>query len=326
MKKKTAVIVAAVSLLVAAGLVAAWALGAFDAPPPLSYAPKDADVIAYADLEKIFAHKVGAALKAKITKEQLDELKEKSGFTLDDLLNSEVFVFADSRNFDGKNLMAPDAIVKFNRGDNMPEKLLIELKKNGGDKIVSSGIDGKMAIRNDRGNTLIALNRTMMQISPGFSRGRPRCLTGGGETELAKAVDTSALFSIAFRASDETRRYFAGSPFAVLGDLLFAMANIRERGSDLELEIALTFSKPENAKAAQELLQGLIAAAANACQDADQKRLLESIRIAVGHRKLTASLRESADNVVKLIGDLKEPTAPRAFVSMHPAAPTAPTK
>ena len=216
-----------------------------------SYAPEKADMIAYVNVRKISANKVGQAILAREdAKEQIAEVEKKTGLKIADMLNSEVAVFLDSRTFGGEN-PAVSAIGRFARTScDLPEKIFASVKKEDKD-VKEITVEGKKAVTDKDGNVaMIELSKTMVQISSKSGDKGFVVLKPGALTDLAKAIDTNALVSIAYRVSDNVRdfaKWFL--PKEIIGDVTFVTANLIENKDSIDAEFVLMFTKAESAVA-----------------------------------------------------------------------------
>lgn len=272
---------------------------------PVSYAPADADLIAYINFQKISANKIYTTLRAREdAKAAIAEAEKQSGLKVDDVMKSDAALFVNTKTFDGGNIPAMSGIVCFAK-DNMPAKIFDNIKKQ--DKTTKeTKIEGKTALTAPDGSVaIIALNQNTMQVSAKQGDKPFVCLTAKGDTALTKAVDQNALISIAFKAGDETRKMAKEAlGDAVPNDITFVTANLRENKDSLDLELVVKFEKADSAKAAQEFLVSQRDAAKGAIDDAELKKTLEGVKIEAKGQKLVLTASEKVDEILATINKM----------------------
>lgn len=299
---KKSIISCAAAMLVIAGLVTGCGKKEVS---PVAYAPADADLIAYVNVQKISANKIATTLRAREdAKEGIAEAEKKSGLKVDDLLKSEGAIFVNTKTIEGNPVPAISAVVRFAADSGDMSKKLFDFAKKENKTVKETKVDGKAALADDNA-AIIALSKSTIQISAKQGEKAFACLAAKGETELTKAVDTTALISIAYKAGDEARKavkeQFGGE---VPNDITFVTANLRENKDNLDVELVFKFEKAESAKAAQEYLAKMRDVFKGTSDDPKIKKSLEDIRIEAKGKALTISSSEKIDEIIETINQL----------------------
>lgn len=297
---KKIIIVCALAMLAIVGLVTACAQRE---PSLVTYAPADADLIGYVNLRKISANKIGKAILAREdAKAQIAEFEKKSGLKADELLNSEVAVFANTASFSGK-IPAMSVIGRAKSADDLAAKIFAAIKKDS-KETKDIQVDGKKAITGGDGEmALIELGRNLLQISSKQGDKGFAALKSGAGTELGKTVDTNALVSIAYKVSDEVRKLIKENIPMIPEDVSFVAVNIRENNDSIDTVLEVKFAKPESAEAAKGTLITLRDNVKDSEEAKQYKKNLEGLKIDAKGDTLTITASEKVDEIIKLINE-----------------------
>ena len=305
--KKT-IISCALAMFAIVGLVTACSQ---QEASPVSYAPADADLIAYINGKKLSANKVGQAIKAREdAKTEIAEAEKKCGFKVDDVLNSEIAVFINTKTIEGDKTPAMSIIGRFEESVDLPGKLFECAKKNG-KNTKELTIDGKKAITDEKGEfALIELSKSTLQFSAKQGDKPFGALKPGAGTELTKSIDTGALISIAYKVSDEARKQLKETLPMIPEDVAFVTLNVRERQENIDAEIVVTFEKEESAKVLESFLITIRETYKSQIEDPAAKKQLEGVKVVCNGNKIVVSASATADEIVALINDQAKPAAP----------------
>ena len=303
MKKTAAIVIAVVALVAIVGVAAAWIAGAFSAPIT-RYAPKDSDIAVYVNINKINQHRITKAVKKyDAVKAGLKDAQSKTDIPLDDLLASEVRIFANTDKFDPEKPVM-NAIISFEKAG-LPAKALASAAKEEGSE--KCNIQGKAAVKDKKANVaIIELGKKLLQVSGGAE---PVCLTKGPETALAKAIDTGALVSIAYQVNKKAVDMANAQAKEAVGatipeDIATVTLNLRDGGKDLLLEAALNFKSDKSAAEFTKILEGKLAEAKAAFKETkDVDDILGKIKIVNKGAKITISIAYPVDEIIKKIDE-----------------------
>ena len=291
MKKRLLVVLLAV--LAVAGICAA---GPADPAAMLSYAPAGTDVIAYINSGKINSNRLMKALLMQEGPAQaLEEFRKITGLALDDLMDSESVLFAETGSFGKDAVPTVSGLQKFHGSGDVPRRIMDVLLKTGKYKAIA--VDGKPAVTENGGNVaFIALDGSVMQVSSVPPRKTLRRLTRGGRTALAEAVDTDALISIAFRPDAESRAKLKETSQGVFpDDVVFVAVHVRERGDNVDAELVIELEKDESVRTLDGLLLLMLNQAKQNCDDAKTAKLLERVKIDSRGRRVVVTLSVNTD-------------------------------
>ena len=297
---KKIITVCALAMLATVGLVTACAQ---KEAPLVSYAPADADLVGYINLQKIAANKIGKTILAREdAKAQIAEAEKKSDLKVDELLNSEVAVFANTASFSGK-LPAMSVIGRAKGAEDLGAKIFAAAKKDGKD-VKDIQVDGKKAITDKDGEmAMIELGRNLLQIGSKQGEKGFVALKSGAETELAKSVDTNALISVAYKVGAETRKLIKENVPMIPEDVTFVTVNIRENKDSIDTELVVKFEKAESAAAAKGTLITLRDNLKDSEEAKQYKKNLEGLQIDAKGDALIITASEKVDEIIALIND-----------------------
>lgn len=269
----------------------------------VTYATADADLVGYINVQKLAANKIGKTLLAREdAKAQIAEFEKKTGLKADELLKSETAMFVNSASFKGK-LPAMSVISRFKSADDQGAKIFAAIKKEDKDT-KDIKVDGKKAITDKDGEmALIELGKNLLQVSSKQGDKGFVALKSGAETELAKAVDTTALMSVAYKVGAETRKLIKENVPMIPEDVTFITINIRENKDSIDAELVVKFEKAESAAAAKGTLVTLRDNVKDSEEAKQYKKNLEGLKIDAKGDALIITASEKVDEIIKLVND-----------------------
>lgn len=259
----------------------------FSGPSLADYAPEDTNMIVYANVEAFADHPLCADLEKimSVNRKDLEKELKKEKIELDDALSTKICFFFNVEDLlNGKMSflgMADTAVDT--------ETLLASAKKNFKDdesaKIDDSEIDGDAALYVEKPGEnvcLIARSGSLLQFS--FAEDKKAIVQEALEKEgidLADAIDTGAIVSVAVDVErigltkQNKQMVKEMGADALIDGLKFVTVNVTDKGSDLGVEIVLTYEESDVAKEAEDTLETYRKMGARTVEDKDLKEFLK---------------------------------------------------
>lgn len=256
-------------LLTALCAVAGFASAVSAAPGDVKFAPAEADLIIRIDGARIVKNQVFQKLRALPEFQKFDQDAQKElapyDLTLDDLLKTEICVFADVNNFNAER----PAIEMLSRTSKPLAKKMFALidrksvEKKDKTAIKSATIGGKDArVVNEEGMSIavIALDNDLIQLS--LNAAAPTALTKQGNAELCAIIDSDAMISIAYRMdAAAAKALLAKTPQDIhpfIDGLIAASVNVVDGGSEIKFRAELAYAVKEKADGVRQMFSGLL--------------------------------------------------------------------
>ena len=339
MKTSTKIIISAAAVLVIAVIVVClFVFGVFEGRSELpQYAPEGTDVIVYVNGRKIAGTKAFAAFKKTAAYGEMAGAARRKGLDIDKVFQGEACVFFDFGSvFRHPAKVFPFTVIyrgsqaetlfelsrkntgeKVEKAEAAADKAKAEAANNGREyvtptipKFSADKIDGKPAfvMTGDANVAAILLDKDLVQYSVAGDKSKliDTPLKKKKGTRLTKAVDTSALISIAWKV-DIPQNAAAGKGKNPSGDIVtdleIVSLHVYESGDDLRIKLVGSYRSIEKAKAAQESVIALRKLARERIGDGDKELadVLKALEISQSGNKVTISLKYGQDDFVKLI-------------------------
>jgi len=242
--------VAAALLLSCAGVMAA----------DVDYAPESADLIVRVNGAKFCGGKAWAAVKSSPQYPKMERdvhgVLAKSGLTLDDVLNTDICLFYDTRKED----RSVDMVARNPKISSDTALAWLDSERNGtAEKTKIDGREARVIKQDGVVCTAIVLGADLVQMSirgeaAGALVSRPR-------SALAAAVDPGSAVSVAYKGSSDSFEVLSRNvpqlaPFLVGLDI--AMAKIDEDDGVVRLDAELRFADVQNAQNVESQLNMLL--------------------------------------------------------------------
>ena len=318
-----------------------------------AYAPEGADGISYINGKNIFRTKIFTAYRKTLAYENMVKKARKEGIDLDEVVQGELCAFGDMSKLSGDmgmirkghdydtdfvyrgpgraaenlfGLLAKAAKMGFESEKRRFEQTKEERGENASEMTApgysADDIAGKRAVTyrssHGVGGTAILLDGNTLQltVSVGKKGGPAAAPLQKGSSELARKIDTNALFCIFQKIgklppeltemlnSDDAKLYRD-----ILIDLKSYTANACEIGDDLELKVVGEYGSDEAATRSCETLIALRKLGQEALRKEKDSsaavvvRILDAIDIERNGATVTIRLKYGQDEFVKLIGE-----------------------
>ena len=331
MKNRTQKIIAAAVILLVA--VAAPVFAGGDLP---KYAPADTSLIISLNLRQITKTKVFEIYRKTISFEGLVKSSREDGIDIESALkDGEMCVFLDLNSMIARKGESDVAIYRgsqakaiFQRQLKQAEAKVAEAVKKTAKpdpknkaavpELAKKEIDGKPAfvlggVRNYTASILLDENTVQWSGAGDRAKLIAAPLKKNAATELTKAVDTSALLSIVWKANIPKELFKEGKDSGsspeiyflknIATDLKLANLNVRESGEFLETRLTGTYGSEEAAKTARESLAALRDFCKSAISERDPEgaAALASIEISGEGKVVTATLKYRQDELAASI-------------------------
>lgn len=282
-------------LLCAAGLAATVNA----APADVGYAPPESDLIVRVNGPKIFRSQTFALLRghAQVKKFEADMRKDLAdiGMTVDDLLNTDIFLFGSTGGFDiakpvsfsviARNPKAFSAAILAYVSDMGDEDKPESLKK---DPIC--GKEARVYREEDATVAAVALDKDLVFLQFNAIPTALPVLRQPGE--LGKMVEPEAMVSIAFRnprgVGKDVLEILPQVVEPLLHGVTFVKADLYDRGDRVAIEAELVYPTPEIAQNAARQFNSMLLLGAMALQKEhpEKTRVMRKVKIACDGNKV----------------------------------------
>lgn len=240
------------------------------APSDVRYAPANADLIIRINGRAIHGNRIFAKFKESAdyqawAKKAQDELT-KVGLVLDDMIKSDVYVFADVDTF---NPNRPAMHFLFRTSKPYSSLLLGLLDKKAAEpgskkttvkRIVVGGKEARVVADESVSMGVVAIAGDLLQIS--LNSPELTELVKGSATELTSIIDSDAMISIAYKISEASANALLAKcpeefrPF--ITGLTAASINLIDGGESIRIKGELAYADQQTADGIRQMLQGLL--------------------------------------------------------------------
>ena len=288
-------------------------LSASAASGDVGYAPPETDLIIRVNGPQICRSRLFAPIRkdsrfVKVEKDMHGDLV-KLGLTIDDLLDTDLFVFISAnRNRDSER---PCFDMVARNGKPLADKALVwlddQVDPDDGEVFENKPVDGKPARLlkdEDISRTLIALEKDLLQLSVNSSH---RALTPQMPPAFAGAMQPEAMISLACRlngiADEELCKQLPPmiAPFAL--GVGTATLNVLDGGDEIRINAELGYPEPERAKAVRAQLKYFLFAMAMSLAEKrpDKVAVLRKIRVSGRGQIVTIRFSCRYDELVNVL-------------------------
>jgi len=284
-------------------VLAVTSMTAAAATSDVEYAPPDTDLIIRINGEKLCKSKLFAPLRAtrdfRRCENDMRNSLVKAGMTMDELLCTDIFIFADTRMKDLERL--PFTLLARNRNGFAPKMLMFadnyyddEANRDTLKKTAVGGREARLIDDGEDAFAVIALEDDLAAVLVNTAAVLPTRRPG---SKLAAGLRSDALISIVFKNDRGLGRKFAeqlpqvAAPF--LEEAVAAKADLVDTGDRIVLKAELTYATAERAQEAYGQFSGVIMMGVFALRKKNPEwvKILTRIRVTVNGRKVSISLK-----------------------------------